>query len=360
MTTPSLPQDIQTIIQDIQPPDKAIFNKARERSEQLIIPPRALGALLDMSERLCAIAGTLHPDLSSKAVLVMAGDHGVVEEGVSAFPQEVTPQMIRAFLQDMAGVNILARHAGARVMVADVGVAADLQPLAASHSDRLVIKKIRNGTSNLAQGPAMTREEAVQSIMTGFELASSLIATGVDILATGDMGIGNTTPSSAIGVVLTGASLEEMVGRGTGVDERGLHRKYEAVRRGIALNTPQAQDGLDVLAKVGGFEIGGIAGIILAAAWHRKPVVIDGFISTAGALIAHALCPLCMEYAFAGHASAEPGHQIMLAHLNLEPILRLGMRLGEGSGAALAFTILEGAIKTFTEMKTFEEAGVTT
>ncbi len=358
MPTSSLPKTLQEIIQEIQPINKAVWQKARERSQQLIIPPRALGALLDMAERLCAITGTLHPDLSSKAVLVMAGDHGVVAEGVSAFPQDVTPQMIGAFVQGVAGVNILARHAGTEVMVADMGVAAELDALAAGNKDHLVIKKIRHGTSNLAQGPAMTREEAERSILTGFELASAKYAAGVNILATGDMGIGNTTPSSAIGVVLTGASLEEMVGRGTGVDDAGLQRKKEAVRQGIAVNKPLAHDGLDVLAKVGGFEIGGIAGIILAAAFHRKPVVIDGFISTAGALIAHALCPLCMEYAFAGHASAEPGHKIMLCHLGLEPVLRLGMRLGEGSGAALAFTILEGAIKTFTGMQTFEEAGV--
>ena len=351
-------QTLSDVIQHIKPADAAMYEQARERSSQLIIPPRALGALLDIAERLCGITGTLHPDITSKAVLVMAGDHGVVEEGVSAYPQEVTPQMIGAFLQGIAGVNVLADNAGARVMVADLGIVADIDELAEANRDRLVINKIQPGTNNLAKGPAMTREQAEQAVMAGFELASAQFAAGTDILATGEMGIGNTTPSSAIGAVLTGKSLDIMVGRGTGVDNPGLERKKDAVRRGLEINKPDASDGLDVLSKVGGFEIGGIAGIILAAAYHNKPVVIDGFISTAGALIAQALCPTCMEYAFAGHASAEPGHQAMLAQLGLEPILRLGMRLGEGSGAALAFPIMEGAVKAFTGMKTFEEAGV--
>ena len=353
-----IPSNLTDVIQHIKPADRAMYEKARERSSQLIIPPRALGALLDIAERLCGITGTLQPDITSKAVLVMAGDHGVVEEGVSAYPQEVTPQMIGAFLEGIAGVTVLADHAGASVLVADLGIVEDVSELAKTNDGRLVIRKIRQGTSNLAKGPAMTREEAETAIMVGFELASAQYEAGVAILATGEMGIGNTTPSSAIGAVLTGESLDIMVGRGTGVDNPGLERKKDAVARGIATNKPDPSDGLDVLAKVGGFEIGGIAGIILAAAYHRKPVVIDGFISTAGALIAHALCPTCMEYVFAGHASAEPGHQVMLAHLGLEPILRLGMRLGEGSGAALAFPVMEGAVKTFTRMKTFEEAGV--
>ncbi|MFA7165232.1 MAG: nicotinate-nucleotide--dimethylbenzimidazole phosphoribosyltransferase [Desulfoplanes sp.] len=349
---------LSDIIRDITATDTAMFAKARERSGQLIIPTRALGTLLDIAERMCGIQGTLHPDITSKAVLVMAGDHGVVEEGVSAYPQEVTPQMIGAFLKGIAGVNVLADHVGAAVYVADLGIVADVSDLAEASNGRLVIHKIQQGTNNLAKGPAMTRAQAEQAVMIGFTLASEQYAAGVDILATGDMGIGNTTPSSAIAAVLTGESLDIMVGRGTGVDNPGLQRKKDAVRRGIEINSPDPTDGLDVLSKVGGFEIGGIAGIILAAAYHKKPVVIDGFISTAGALIAQALCPTCMEYAFAGHASAEPGHQAMLVHLGLEPILRLGMRLGEGSGAALAFPIMEGALKAFTRMKTFEEAGV--
>ncbi len=346
------------VIEDIKPADTLMFEQARKRSGQLIIPPRALGGLLDIAERLCAISSTLHPVITSKTVLVMAGDHGVVEEGVSAFPQEVTPQMIGAFLQGIAGVNVLADHAGARVMVADLGIVADLDEVAAVNKDRFVINKIQHGTNNLAKGPAMTREQAEQAVMAGFELASAQFAVGVDILATGDMGIGNTTPSSAIGAVLTGESLDIMVGRGTGVDNPGLQRKKDAIRRGIEINRPDSSDGLDVLSKVGGFEIGGIAGIILAAACHRKPVVIDGFISTAGALIAHTLCPVCMEYVFAGHASADSGHRAMLDYLGLEPILQLGMHLGEGSGAALAFSIMEAAVKSFTRMKTFEEAGI--
>jgi nicotinate-nucleotide--dimethylbenzimidazole phosphoribosyltransferase len=220
------------------------------------------------------------------------------------------------------------------------------------------VRKIGRGTRNLARGPAMSLEEALKAVLTGFELASSLIKKGVDLLGTGDMGIGNTTPSAAIGAVLTGKSIEEMVGRGTGIDDAGLSRKREAIRRGIDLNRPDARDGLDVLAKVGGFEIGGIAGIVLAGAHHRKPVVVDGFISTAGALIAHSLCPAVADYLFAGHCSEEPGHRHMLEYLKLAPILNLGMRLGEGTGGALAMSVIEAGLKVMTEVLTFAEAGV--
>ena len=288
----------------------------------------------------------------------MAGDHGVVDHGVSAYPQVITGEMVRAFLSGGAGINILARLVDADVWVVDMGVIPELDPASMEGGDRLLSNKVAKGTSNLAEGPAMTRQEAEKSIVTGFQLASDLFRKGVEILGTGDMGIGNTTPSAAIGTVFTGRALEEMVGRGTGVDDEGFLKKLEAIRQGIGVNQPDSKDGVDVLAKIGGFEIGGIAGCILAGAYHSRPVVIDGFISAAGALVAHAICPDAVDYVFAGHCSAEPGHKIMLEYLGLNPILDLGMRLGEGTGGALAMGIMEGAIRIFQDMLTFEEAGV--
>lgn len=288
----------------------------------------------------------------------MAGDHGVVQEGVSAFPQEVTPEMIRTFINGGAGINVLARQVGAEITVVDMGVIPDLDPDEFDAGNRLLIHKVENGTANLAIGPAMSRENAETAIIRGYSVASDLIARGVQIIGTGDMGIGNTTPSAAIGAVLTGHGLDEMVGRGTGVNDKGLKRKKAVIQRGIHINAPDSRDGIDVLSKVGGFEIGGIAGAVLAGADHGCPIVIDGFISTAGALVAHALCPHVTDYLFAGHCSEEPGHKLMLNHLGLEPILNLGMRLGEGTGGALAMNILDGAVRIFKDMATFEEAGV--
>jgi nicotinate-nucleotide--dimethylbenzimidazole phosphoribosyltransferase len=333
--------------------------KARQRTSQLVMPTRALGRLHDIGERLCAIQKTLKPSIEKKAFLVMAGDHGVVEEGISAYPQVITGEMVRAFLMGGAGINILADQINAAVQVVDMGIIPHLDPDSLENGDMLLVRKMAEGTENMSKGPAMTREKAEEAVLTGFELASGLLKTGVEILGTGDMGIGNTTPSAAIGAVLTGKSLDEMVGRGTGVDDESLKRKKEIIRRAIEINQPDPQDGLDVLSKVGGFEIGGIAGCILAGAYHSRPVVIDGFISTAGALIANALCPVVTDYLFAGHCSEEPGHRGMLKYLQLEPILDLGMRLGEGTGGALAIGIMEGAAKISREMLTFEEAGVT-
>lgn len=349
---------LQQIIDGIHPVKAQALSRARERTARLVMPPRALGRLHEIGERLCGMQGTLQPKIARKAVLVMAGDHGVVAEGLSAFPQAVTGAMIQTFLAGGAGINAIARHVGAEVWVADMGVIPDLDAASLKNGNRLLVRKIGRGTRNLARGPAMAQEEALKAVLTGFELASSLIKKGVDLLGTGDMGIGNTTPSAAIGVVLTGKSIEDMVGRGTGIDDQGLSRKREAIRRGIDVNRPDPRDGLDVLAKVGGFEIGGIAGIVLACAHHRRPVVVDGFISTAGALIAHSLCPAAADYMFAGHCSEEPGHRHMLDHLKLAPILNLGMRLGEGTGGALAMSVIEAAVKVMTEVMTFEEAGV--
>ncbi|MGD9241012.1 MAG: nicotinate-nucleotide--dimethylbenzimidazole phosphoribosyltransferase [Desulfobacterales bacterium] len=349
---------LEEIIAGIKPLDPEWIQKAQERTAQLVMPTRALGRLHEISERLCGIQETLEPSINHKAILVMAGDHGVVEEGVSAYPQEVTPAMVQTFLAGGAGINAISRQVGADVWVVDMGVIADIDTTGLKDADRLVVQKVANGTANFTRGPAMSRQDAETAVVTGFQQAASLFAQGTDILGTGDMGIGSTTPSAAIGAVLTGATLEEMVGRGTGVDDAGLARKRDAIRGGIELNTPDPEDGLDVLAKVGGFEIGGIAGAILAAAFHRRTVVVDGFISTAGALIAQTLCSTVTDYLFAGHVSAEPGHRMMLQHLGITPILDLGMRLGEGTGAALAMSVIEAAVRMFKEVLTFEEAGV--
>lgn len=349
---------LNKIVQGIESVDEKWIKKARERTAQLVMPARALGMLHDISERLCGIQQTLEPSIDRKATLVMAGDHGVVEEGISVFPKEVTGAMVQTFLKGGAGINAIARHAGAEVWVVDMGIIPELDQDLLEGGDRFLVRKVARGTDNLAKGPAMTRSNAEKSVLTGFELASELFMNGVDILGTGDMGIGNTTPSAAIGAVITGNTVETMVGRGTGVDDEGLLRKQDAVRYGIHVNRPKKGDGLDVLSKIGGFEIGGIAGCVLAGAYHKRPVVIDGYISTAGALIAYAICPAVVDYLFAGHCSEEPGHRVMLKHLGLDPILDLGMRLGEGTGGALAMGIMEGALKVFKEVLTFEEANV--
>ncbi len=239
-----------------------------------------------------------------------------------------------------------------------MGIIPDIEPPAGS-SQQFRVCKVARGTANLTRGPAMSRQQAEQSVLRGFQVASELFAAGTQILGTGDMGIGNTTPSAAVGAALTGCPVDQMVGRGTGINDAAFQKKREIVQQALDVNRPNPQDGLDVLAKVGGFEIGGIAGAILAGAYHRRPVVIDGFISSAGALVAQALCPPAADYLFAGHCSQEAGHRKMLDHLRLEPILDLRMRLGEGTGAALAMGIIEGAVRVFREVLTFEEAGVT-
>lgn len=328
---------------------------AKDRLDQLTMPHWALGRLMDLALDLAGITGSIKPPVASKAVVTMAGDHGVVAEGVSKFPQEVTPQMVMNFVHGGAGINALARQAGAEVVVVDMGVAADLTGLAAM--GKIIDKKIAMGTGNMAKGPAMTRAQAVAAIEAGIEVANSL-AGRIDLFGTGDMGIGNTTPSTAIAAVLTGRTVAELCGRGTGLDDRQLLHKIQVVETALATNRPDPADGLDVLAKVGGFEIGGIAGIILGAAANRKPVLVDGFISTAGALIAQSLKPEVSQYIIAAHRSMEPGHRIMQEHLGVTPLLDLDLRLGEGTGAALAMNLVEAAVAILTEVATFTEAQV--
>lgn len=359
---------LEEIIKSIEPADQEVIQQARQHTSRLVMPHRALGELHVIAERVCGIQRTLEPSVKEKAVLVMAGDHGIAAKGVSAFPQEVTGEMVRAFVRGGAGINVLARQVNARVVVVDMGIIADISDLAVSATaqegqtsgeNALVVKKIARGTSDFTVGPAMTRELAEQSVMAGYETCAGLLEQGAELLGLGDMGIGNTSPSSAIGAVVTGHAVERMTGRGTGIDDEGYVRKCDAIQKGIAINAPDPKDPLDMLSKVGGFEIGGIAGAILAAAQHKRPVVVDGLISTAGALLAYAMCPAVTDYVFAGHRSVEQGHQLMLEHMGLKPILDLGMRLGEGTGAALAMHIIEAAVRMFREVFTFEQAGVT-
>jgi nicotinate-nucleotide--dimethylbenzimidazole phosphoribosyltransferase len=283
----------------------------------------------------------------------MAADHGVTAEGVSLYPTDVTAQMVAGFLRGKAAVNVLARTAGARVVVVDMGVAVDipLHPL-------LISRKIARGTRNMAKGPAMSREEAIKAIEAGIVIVAAERAKGMDIVGTGDMGIGNTTPSTAIAAVMTGTPVADVTGHGTGIDGKQLQHKIDVISKAIQINAPDPRDPLDVLAKVGGFEIGGLVGVILSAAANRVPVVIDGFISGAAALIAAGLAPQAKDYMIAGHVSVEPGHKIILRHLGLKPLLDLDMRLGEGTGAVLAMFLAEAAANVLREMPTFTEAGV--
>ena len=346
---------LQTTLRQIAPQDESCRRRAKERLETLIMPHWALGRLMDLAVDLAGITRSLHPPVARKTIITMAGDHGVAAEGVSKYPQEVTGQMVHGFAAGMAGINALGRLAGATVLVVDMGVAADLGPLVAA--GKIVSKKVAPGTANIAQGPAMTPAQAIQAVEAGIEVVESLADT-TDLLGTGDMGIANTTPSTAVVAALCGEPVATVTGRGTGIDDGQLARKIAVVQRALAVNRPDPRDGLDVLAKVGGFEIGGIAGVILAAAARRKPVLVDGFISTAGALIAQSLCPLASQYIIAAHRSAEQGHRAMQQHLGKEPLLDLNLRLGEGTGAALAMNLVEAAQRILTEIATFDEAHV--
>lgn len=347
----------EEIIKTIEPADQTMIKQAREHTSRLVMPHRALGELHLIGERVCGIQRTLKPSVKEKAILVMAADHGIAARGVSAYPQEVTGEMVKTFIRGGAGINVLARQVNARVLVVDMGIIPNVIKHT-SGENSLLERKIARGTKDFTHGPAMTREQAEQSVMAGYEAAANLLEQGIELLGTGDMGIGNTSASSAIGTVITGHPVERMTGRGTGVDDETFARKCRVIQKGIDMNAPDPKDPLDVLSKVGGFEIGGIAGAILAAGRLRRSVVIDGLISTAGALLAHAMCPVVADYVFAGHRSVEQGHQLMLEHMGLRPILDLGMRLGEGTGAALAMHIIEAGVRVFQEMFTFEQAGV--
>ena len=346
---------LEKTIAAIEPQDAALRTQAEARLKALAIPPWALGRIMDLARDLAGMTRSMRPPVSAKTVVVMAGDHGVVDEGVSCFPREVTPQMVAGFVKGIASINAFARDAGAHLAVVDMGVAADLSALA--REGKIIDRKIGFGTANMTLGPAMALDQARAAVEAGIEVAM-LYGPSTHVFGTGDMGIGNTTPSAAIGAVFTGRSVAEMTGRGTGVNDAQLRHKIDVIERAIALNEPDAKDPLDVLSKVGGFEIGGIAGLILGAARQRKPVLVDGFISTAGALVAKALCPASAEYMVAAHRSMESGHRLMLEFLGKEPLIDLNLRLGEGTGAALSMHLVDAAYRTLTEIATFAEAAV--
>jgi len=346
---------LEHTIRSIAPADAAARSRARRRLEQLTMPHWALGRVMDLAEDLAGMTGLVPPPVSRKTVVTMAGDHGVVSSGVSLYPPEVTVQMVRNFVRGGAAINVLARLAGARVVVVDMGVAGDLGELA--REGLVISRRVAPGTRDISRGPAMDREQAVRCLEEGIGIAREL-AGGTDVFATGDMGIGNTTPSSALVSVFSGVDAAVATGRGTGIDDTQFARKVGIVRQALSVNRPDPEDPVGVLASVGGFEIGGIAGLILGAAALRKPVLVDGFISTAGALVAAALAPVAAQYMIASHRSMEQGHRVALEALGKRPLLDLDLRLGEGTGAALAMNLVEAAVRILTEMATFEEAAV--
>ncbi|HZK83434.1 MAG TPA: nicotinate-nucleotide--dimethylbenzimidazole phosphoribosyltransferase [Desulfosporosinus sp.] len=350
-TVTQLNAQLQTLIGSISELDEVSIEQIQKRLDFLAKPQGSLGQLESLAKQLGGIQRTSSPKILKKAVLLMAGDHGVAAAGVSAFPQEVTPQMVYNITRGGAAINVLTRHANAEVFLTDVGVAFPLE-------GDIIHKRVANGTQNMMEGPAMTRLQALQALLVGAEVAEEKIRAGYNLLATGDLGIGNTTPSSAIVALFTNSSIESVVDRGTGIDDAGLIKKRHAIEKAIELNQPDPKDALDVLTKVGGLEIAAIAGSILQAAASRVPIVIDGFISTAGALIAAKLAPKSIAFMIPSHGSVEVGHRKALAELGLDPVLSLNMRLGEGTGAALTFHIVEAALLILEEMATFADSGV--
>lgn len=346
-------QLIEETIQKITPLKQEWFETAKKHLDNLTKPLGSLGRLEDLAQKICAIKENDHPTSKNKIIFTLAADHGITQEGVSAYPQEVTPQMVLNFINQGAAINVLSKTIDAKVVVVDIGVAHEMPELPG-----LVKKKIRKGTSNFAKEPSMSKEEAYQSIATGIELVEEELKNGIDLIGTGEMGIGNTTPSSAITAVITEKKVEQVTGQGTGIPSESLNHKIGVIEIALALHKPNREDPIDVLSKVGGFEIGGMAGIMLGAAKNRIPCVIDGFISGAAALIAHGLCPAISEYLIPAHRSSEPGHDAVLKHLGLIPLLDLRMRLGEGTGAALGMYLVDASLKILNEMATFEQASV--
>ena len=340
-------------IDRIQPTDPRLLAQAQARLDRLTKPIGSLGRLEDLAARYVMITGEIKPKVPGGAVFTFAADHGVTAEGVSAYPSAVTPQMVLNFLRGGAGVNVLARHAGLEVRVVDIGVDFDFDAVPG-----LIHKKVMSGTKNLMKEAAMSPAQAEQAIEVGIELATEAAQQGIGLIGTGEMGIGNTTASSAITAVMTGRSVSEVTGRGTGIDDASHARKIDVIQRALDLHQLDSTDAMGVLAKVGGLEIAGLTGLMLGAAAARIPVVLDGFIAGAAALIAVGLQPHCKDYLIASHRSVERGHQVMLDHLGLKPLLDLDLRLGEGTGACLGMSLVFAAIKILTEMATFDEAGV--
>jgi nicotinate-nucleotide--dimethylbenzimidazole phosphoribosyltransferase len=346
--------NLSKLLDRIQAPHGTAGLETQRALDQLTKPPGSLGRLEELARRLAEISGRFPPQVAHAVIFALAADHGVAAEGVSAYPQIVTAQMVENLVRGGAAVNVLARHVGAKVVVVDMGVAAPLP----AHAG-LLSRRIAPGTRNMAKQPAMTRDEAVAAIETGMGLVEAELGHGLDLIGTGEMGIGNTTAASAVVAALTGAGAESVTGVGTGVDEEGRRRKVAVIERALATNRPDPTDGIDVLAKVGGFEIAGLCGVILAGAASRIPVVIDGFIAGAAALAAARIKPEARHYLLASHRSTEPGARFVLDALGLDPYLDLGMRLGEGTGAALCIGLAQAAVRILGEMATFKSAGVT-
>lgn len=340
-------------IAKIESADSGAMRRAQSRQRNLTKPPGSLGRLEDVSIQLAGIFQTELPSISGKVVIVAAGDHGVVAQGVTAYPQEVTAQMVLNFLAGGAAVSVMSNQLGVRQIIVDAGVAGDIP-----HHPDLRVVKIGRGTNDMTVGPAMTLEQAEAAVLAGVHLAIEAAESGADLIATGDMGIGNTTSSSAIASAITGKSASELTGKGTGRTPEELVLKAAVIQKALDVNQPNADDALDVLSKVGGFEIGVLAGVVLGAAGMRRAVVLDGFISGAAGLIAYGICPKARDYMFASHRSAEKGHRAVLSHLKLRPLLDLGLRLGEGTGAVLAMSLVETAAACLSNMATFGEAGV--
>jgi len=350
------PHEVAELIARIAPTDTRAAEQAQRLLDGKTKPRRSLGRLEDLACRLAAVRGTARPPLPAKAIVVMAADHGVTEEGVSAYPQEVSGQMLANFASGGAAINVLARHAGAQLLVVDMGV---VHPPTARAGLDIRDARIAAGTANFTRGPAMTRAQAVAAIAAGAGIAHELARDGIGMIAIGEMGIGNTTAASALAAVFTGASPDEVTGRGTGIDDATLRRKIDVVRRGLDVNRPDARDAIGTLAAVGGFEIAGLAGVVLGAAAARIAIVVDGFIASVAALAAVRIAPLAAGYLIASHRSVEAGHRLVLQAIGQQPLLDLDLRLGEGTGAALAMTLADAALKILAEMATFETAGVT-
>jgi nicotinate-nucleotide--dimethylbenzimidazole phosphoribosyltransferase len=340
-------------IDRIQQTDSRLLARAQARLDRLTKPIGSLGRLEELAARYVMITGEMKPAVPRGAVFTFAADHGVTAEGVSAYPSAVTPQMVLNFLRGGAGVNVLARHVGIEVRVVDIGVAFDFEA-----APGLIHRKVMPGTKNLLVESAMSPIQAEQALQVGIELATEAALQGTGLIGTGEMGIGNTTASSAIAAVMTGRPVSEVTGRGTGIDDASHARKIGVIQRALDLHRLDSANALKVLATVGGLEIGGLAGLMLGAAAARIPVVLDGFIAGAAALIAVGLQPRCKDYLIASHRSVERGHKAILNHLGLKPLFDLDLRLGEGTGACLGMSLVFAAIKIFTEMATFEEAGV--
>jgi nicotinate-nucleotide--dimethylbenzimidazole phosphoribosyltransferase len=339
-------------LKSIKPVDPEMMARAQARLDTLTKPKDSMGRLEEFARRVVAITGQMRPALTKKTIFTFAGDHGVADEGVSAFPKEVTRQMVLNFISGGAGINALARHAGAEVVVVDMGVDFDFEDMPG-----LLKRKVVHGTANMRKGPAMTRDEAIKCLEAGISLAYDYASPGA-IFGTGEMGIANTTPSSAIIAAFSGAPVDKVTGRGTGINDAVFISKVRVIEEALHVNRPDPKDPIDVLAKVGGAEIAGIAGLILGAAAKRVPVVVDGFISTAGALIAYELDPRVKDYMFSAHKSVERGHAVMLERMGLRPFVDLDLRLGEGTGAAIGISLIEAALRVYNEMATFGDAGV--